>query len=372
MDGQSKSPLGLHRSASPVSSTNYIEAEARALLFTKIREDASPQVAPHRNLPVLRVLPAEKNRAREIVARHSDKNWSLCDPISFAVLEARGVRRALTFDHHFLQAVLEQGLIITTDGRCLVSDNGVFRPQPRKDRILRRDGLGSGGEISLMQGPSGRVGYVRLLATARCVCYDRHVDFSVADTYDVVAGVVKSEGSVTVGMKRLVEHCAHLSPDPAWPEIGKLDFEGDAENLKTWIEKILVTEPPSANIAAFWFGIFDSLGPDGRASSSLYMAGAETYDPGDDGSWACSPVYFPEHRYAESAVLRSISGLLAGRDNGVSWLGSYMLPLAYAALAVKKAERSIPADIWLRGRAARAVAVGFDSGDFVTLPEIRA
>ncbi len=141
-------------------------------------------------------------------------------------------------------------------------------------------------------------------------------------------------------VKRLVEHCAHLSPDPAWPEIGKLDLEGDAENLKTWIEKILITEPPSANIAASWFGIFDLLGPDGRASSSLYMAGAETYDPGDDGSWACSPVYFPEHRYAESAVLRSISGLLAGRDNGVSWLGSYMLLLAYAALAVKKAERS--------------------------------
>lgn len=54
-------------------------------------------------LPVVRALPAEENRAREIVARYSDKDWSLCDAISFAVLDARGVRRAFTFDHHFLQ-----------------------------------------------------------------------------------------------------------------------------------------------------------------------------------------------------------------------------------------------------------------------------
>jgi predicted nucleic acid-binding protein len=54
-------------------------------------------------LPVVRALPAEEDCAREIIARHSDKNWSLCDAISFAVLEARGVRRAFTFDHHFRQ-----------------------------------------------------------------------------------------------------------------------------------------------------------------------------------------------------------------------------------------------------------------------------
>jgi predicted nucleic acid-binding protein len=37
----------------------------------------------------------EEDRAREIIARHSDKNWSSCDALSFAVLEARGVRRAI-------------------------------------------------------------------------------------------------------------------------------------------------------------------------------------------------------------------------------------------------------------------------------------
>lgn len=33
-----------------------------------------------------------------------DKNWSLTDCISFAVMETRGISDALSFDHHFEQA----------------------------------------------------------------------------------------------------------------------------------------------------------------------------------------------------------------------------------------------------------------------------
>lgn len=83
--------------------TNYIEVEAHALLLRKLGRMLAREWLFTGGLPVVRALPAEENRAREILARHSDKNWSLCDAISFAVLDARGVRRAFTFDHHFLQ-----------------------------------------------------------------------------------------------------------------------------------------------------------------------------------------------------------------------------------------------------------------------------
>jgi predicted nucleic acid-binding protein len=36
--------------------------------------------------------------------RHADKDWSLTDCISFAAMHARGIREALTADHHFKQA----------------------------------------------------------------------------------------------------------------------------------------------------------------------------------------------------------------------------------------------------------------------------
>ena len=83
--------------------TNYIEVEAHALLLRKLGRMLAREWLLAGGLPVIRVLPEEEERAREIVARHSDKDWSLCDAISFAVLDVRGIRRAFSFDRHFLQ-----------------------------------------------------------------------------------------------------------------------------------------------------------------------------------------------------------------------------------------------------------------------------
>lgn len=83
--------------------TNYIEVEAHALLLRKLGRTLAREWLLTGTLPVIRALPEEEDRAREIVARHSDKDWSLCDAISFAVLDVRGIRLAFTFDHHFLQ-----------------------------------------------------------------------------------------------------------------------------------------------------------------------------------------------------------------------------------------------------------------------------
>jgi predicted nucleic acid-binding protein len=83
--------------------TNYIEAEAHALLLRKLGRTLAREWLLTGGLPVIRVLQEEEDRAREIIARHSDKNWSLCDAISFAVLDVREIRRAFTFDRHFLQ-----------------------------------------------------------------------------------------------------------------------------------------------------------------------------------------------------------------------------------------------------------------------------
>jgi len=89
--------------ARPSFVTNYIEAEAHALLLRKLGRMIARQWLLTGGLPVVRVLPAEEQRAREILARHADKDWTLCDAISFAVLDRRRVGRAFTFDRHFRQ-----------------------------------------------------------------------------------------------------------------------------------------------------------------------------------------------------------------------------------------------------------------------------
>ena len=83
--------------------TNYIEVEAHALLLRKLGRAIARQWLLTGGLLVLRALPAEEERAREILARHADKDWTLCDAISFAMLDARHIAGAFTFDHHFQQ-----------------------------------------------------------------------------------------------------------------------------------------------------------------------------------------------------------------------------------------------------------------------------
>ncbi len=83
--------------------TNYIEAEAHALLLRRLGRTLAREWLLSGGVPVARVLPAEEQRAKEMLTLYTDKNWSLCDAISFAVLEARRVSAAFTFDHHFRQ-----------------------------------------------------------------------------------------------------------------------------------------------------------------------------------------------------------------------------------------------------------------------------
>jgi predicted nucleic acid-binding protein len=89
--------------ARPSFITNYIEVEAHGLLLRKLGRTLAREWLLSGGLPVLRVLPQEEERAKAILASHADKDWSLCDAISFAVLESRRVRTAFSFDHHFGQ-----------------------------------------------------------------------------------------------------------------------------------------------------------------------------------------------------------------------------------------------------------------------------
>ena len=83
--------------------TNYIEAEAHALLLRKLGRTVARHWLLTGSLPVMTALPTDEQRAKDLLARHVDKDWTLCDAISFAVLDARRVSRAFTFDRHFRQ-----------------------------------------------------------------------------------------------------------------------------------------------------------------------------------------------------------------------------------------------------------------------------
>jgi uncharacterized protein len=87
--------------------TNFIRAETHALLLTRAshyvadRFLASLTTTPSNVL--FRVTEADEQKALELIERYKDKDFSITDATSFAVMERLGIDHALSFDDDFRQ-----------------------------------------------------------------------------------------------------------------------------------------------------------------------------------------------------------------------------------------------------------------------------
>ena len=85
--------------------TNWVLAEMHALLLSRAGRDTALRVLQkidRSDADIIRVSPADESRAREIITKYRDKDFSLTDATSFAVMDRLGIRHAFTFDRHFL------------------------------------------------------------------------------------------------------------------------------------------------------------------------------------------------------------------------------------------------------------------------------
>ena len=57
----------------------------------------------HDGYLIERVRESDEERAIEIVRRHADKGYSLCDALSFVVMDRLGITEAPAFDRHFVE-----------------------------------------------------------------------------------------------------------------------------------------------------------------------------------------------------------------------------------------------------------------------------
>jgi predicted nucleic acid-binding protein len=86
--------------------TNFIVAETHALVLRKIDRVAALQVLRELDAgstALIRVSDQDERRGRSILEQYEDKDFSLTDAISFAVMERLALAVAFTFDRHFAQ-----------------------------------------------------------------------------------------------------------------------------------------------------------------------------------------------------------------------------------------------------------------------------
>ena len=89
-----------------LTTTNFILAETHALFLNRVgRREAlrALQAIERSDTTLVRVTPADERRAWAIIEQYADKDFTLTDATSFAVMERLGLTHAFSFDRNFAQ-----------------------------------------------------------------------------------------------------------------------------------------------------------------------------------------------------------------------------------------------------------------------------
>ncbi len=86
--------------------TSFVLAETHALLLNRLSQQIATRFLrdmEHSPTTMVWVTPADVQRAKAIIYQYDDKDFSLTDAASFAVMERLRLPAAFTFDRHFAQ-----------------------------------------------------------------------------------------------------------------------------------------------------------------------------------------------------------------------------------------------------------------------------
>lgn len=83
--------------------TNFLVGEIYALLLSRLRGAVARRWLETNDVAVERVTEGDELRAKALLLRYTDKDFSYVDATSFAIMERLDLRTAFTFDAHFAQ-----------------------------------------------------------------------------------------------------------------------------------------------------------------------------------------------------------------------------------------------------------------------------
>jgi predicted nucleic acid-binding protein len=86
--------------------TNAVVIETHALLVARLRDGRRHGIEfldriERTEFRVERIRATDEKRAIALLRRHADKEYSLCDALSFVVMERLKLKEAIAFDRHF-------------------------------------------------------------------------------------------------------------------------------------------------------------------------------------------------------------------------------------------------------------------------------
>jgi predicted nucleic acid-binding protein len=93
----------LGRSRARLLTSNHVLFETYSLMLNRLGRHMAARWLRALRLQVERATREDERQAVRIVLRYRDKDFSLVDASSFALMERLGIRQAVAFDPHFRQ-----------------------------------------------------------------------------------------------------------------------------------------------------------------------------------------------------------------------------------------------------------------------------
>ena len=185
-------------------------------------------------------------------------------------------------------------------------------------------------------------------------------------TLKAIQACLGNDNSISENMGRVIGISEEDTPHQDWELLRELDYS-KTEDMVKWLSDVLSAERAGFAIKGLYFGLFNPIVNE-KATADIYICGSSKYDEDDIDEWACDPEYWPEGRYANSSILNDIYRISYGKDGGLGNDAEYPLCLAYGCFLVKYLIDNIDQAI-IKAVCADdfAVAVGFDSGDYIVV-----
>lgn len=188
-----------------------------------------------------------------------------------------------------------------------------------------------------------------------------------SDVWALIKDLVAAGTPAAVAMPQVIALCRAVWPGEVWDKAAALRFDEEAR-LASWLQGVLTSHPPERPLDGLWFGLYLPIGP-GGACHGLYVGGIfQRGEAGDELEWVYRLSWRPE---ADLAPLPTLAAIPTGDEEvppseeaailGAGWA----LPLAYAALLVRKVVSALPVADWAAPEV--EVAVGHDSGDMLRI-----
>lgn len=185
-------------------------------------------------------------------------------------------------------------------------------------------------------------------------------EYNIDVLFDSILAAVAAQGSIAQRMHMVIDECERQLPHADWERMRCIDFHADEPALEDWLIEAFSEGAVRAGDRGLWFGLFNPLSLDGRATSELYVASGPIYED-ESPEWPCKVQPNKGASFLDSEVLDAIYRLAYDPEDGLQNNAEYPLALAYATMAACSAlgQRKLAPEL----AALRGAAAGFDSGD---------